>query len=231
MITIRHAHDRGHTDHGWLNSWHSFSFAGYHDPAHMGYSVLRVINDDRIAQGGGFASHPHRDMEIVTYLLNGALQHKDSLGNGSVIRPGDVQRMSAGSGVVHSESNAADGETHLLQIWLLPEKVGGASGYEQKHFDEDALRDTLRLVASRNGRNGSVRIQQDASIYATRLRESGTVKYQPASSRHLYLHVARGALEVNGTILSDGDGAAIEDEAEVTFIGRQQAEALLFDLP
>lgn len=231
MITVRHAHDRGHADHGWLDSWHSFSFAGYHDPAHMGYSVLRVINDDRIAQGGGFAPHPHRDMEIVTYLLNGALQHRDSMGNGSIIRPGDVQRMSAGNGVVHSESNAADGETHLLQIWLLPEKGGGAPGYEQKHFDEDALRNTLRLVASRNGRNGSVRIQQDAGIYAARLREGGTVKYQPASSRRLYLHVARGALEVNGTILSDGDGAAIADEAEVILKGRQEAEALLFDLP
>jgi len=231
MLTVRPARERGHADHGWLDSWHSFSFADYYDPTHMGYSVLRVINDDRIAKGGGFGAHPHRDMEIITYILDGALAHRDSMGNGSVIRPGDVQRMSAGSGVVHSEANAQEGETRLLQIWILPKEKGGAPGYEQIHFEDADLRDRLRLVASPDGRDGSVRIQQDASIYATRLNAGAKVQQPLFPGRKLYLQVAKGELRLNGNDLREGDGAMLEKEASLELVAVGDAEALLFDLP
>jgi hypothetical protein len=231
MLTIRPARERGHADHGWLDSWHSFSFADYNDPTHMGYSVLRVINDDRIAKGGGFGPHPHRDMEIVTYLLDGALAHRDSMGNGSVIRPGDVQRMSAGSGVVHSEANAYEGETRLLQIWILPEAKGGAPGYEQIHFEVADLKDRLRLVASPDGRDGSVRIQQDASIYAARLGSGAKVQHPLFPGRKAYLQLAKGELRLNGTHLKEGDGAMLEQESSLELVAVTDAEALLFDLP
>lgn len=231
MLTLRPARERGHADHGWLDSWHSFSFADYYDPTHMGYSVLRVINDDRIAKGGGFGPHPHRDMEIVTYILDGALGHRDSMGNGSVIRPGDVQRMSAGSGVVHSEVNAHDGETRLLQIWILPQDKGGAPGYEQIHFDDGQLRDQLRLIASPDGREGSVRIQQDAAIRAGRLT-AGTRLQQPlAPGRRAYLQMARGELRLNGQHLKEGDGVMAEAEQSLNVDSVTAAELLLFELP
>ena len=231
MLTVRPARERGHADHGWLDSWHSFSFADYHDPQHMGYSVLRVINDDRIAKGGGFGAHPHRDMEIVTYILDGALGHRDSMGNGSVIRPGDVQRMSAGSGVVHSEANAYDGTTRLLQIWILPANKGGAPGYEQIHFKETDLKNKLRLVASSDGRDGSVHIQQDAAIYATRLSAGAKLQHAPAPGRKTYLQMAKGELRLNGTHLNEGDGVMLEQETALEFVAVTDAEALLFELP
>ena len=231
MLTVRPARERGHADHGWLDSWHSFSFADYHDPSHMGYSALRVINDDRIAKGGGFGAHPHRDMEIVTYILDGALGHKDSMGNGSVIRPGDVQRMSAGSGVVHSEANAYDGETRLLQIWILPKTKGGAPGYEQIHFEDADLKGRLRLVASLDGRDGSVRIQQDAAIYATRLDAGAKVQHAPPKGRKLYLQMAKGELRLNSVHLKEGDGAMLEDDSALELVAVTAAEALLFELP
>jgi redox-sensitive bicupin YhaK (pirin superfamily) len=231
MLTLRPARERGHADHGWLDSWHSFSFADYYDPSHMGYSVLRVINDDRIAKGGGFGSHPHRDMEIVTYILDGAIGHKDNMGNGSVIRPGDVQRMSAGTGVVHSEANAYDGETRLLQIWILPKTKGGAPGYEQIHFEDADLKDRLRLVASPDGREGSVHIQQDAAIYATRLNVGSKAQHSLTAGRKAYLQVAKGELRLNGTHLKEGDGAMLEQEPVLDFAAVTDAEALLFELP
>jgi len=231
MLTIRPARERGHADHGWLDSWHSFSFADYYDRAHMGYSVLRVINDDRIAKGGGFGAHPHRDMEIVTWILHGAIAHQDSMGNGSVIRPGDMQRMSAGTGVVHSEQNAFDGETRLLQIWILPAAKGGAPGYEQIHFEDVDLRGKLRLIASPDGRDGSVRIQQDAAIYATRLGKDAKVSHDLPKGRRAYLQVANGELRLNGKPLKEGDGAMLEGEASVQLEAVTDAEALLFELP
>ena len=231
MLTVRPARERGHAEHGWLDSWHSFSFADYYDPTHMGYSALRVINDDRIAKGGGFGAHPHRDMEIVTYILDGALTHRDSMGNGSVIRPGDVQRMSAGTGVVHSEANAHEGETRLLQIWILPKDKGGAPGYEQIHFEDADLKDRLRLVASTDGRDGSVRIQQDASIYATRLNAGAKVQQPLFPGRKIYLQVAKGELRLNGTDLKEGDGAMLEKESSLELVAVSDAEALLFELP
>ncbi|HEY1771754.1 MAG TPA: pirin family protein [Gammaproteobacteria bacterium] len=231
MLTVRPARERGHADHGWLDSWHSFSFADYYDPTHMGYSALRVINDDRIAKGGGFGAHPHRDMEIITYILDGALAHRDSMGNGSVIRPGDVQRMSAGTGVVHSEANAHEGETRLLQIWILPKEKGGAPGYEQIHFEEADLKDQLRLVASPDGRDGSVRIQQDASIYAARLSAGAKAQQPLFPGRKTYLQVAKGELRVNGTALKEGDGAMLEQESSLELVAVSDVEVLLFELP
>jgi redox-sensitive bicupin YhaK (pirin superfamily) len=231
MLTIRPARERGHADHGWLDSWHSFSFADYYDPEHMGYSVLRVINDDRIAKGGGFGAHPHRDMEIVTWILHGAIGHQDSMGNGSVIRPGDMQRMSAGTGVVHSEQNAFDGETRLLQVWILPVAKGGAPGYEQIHFEDADLRDKFRLIASPDGRDGSVRILQEATIHATRLSKDKTASHGLTKGRHAYLQVANGELRLNGKQLKEGDGAMLEGEAAVQLEAVTDAEALLFELP
>jgi len=231
MLTVRPAAERGHANHGWLDSWHSFSFADYYDPKHMAYSALRVINDDRIAKGGGFPPHPHRDMEIITYILEGALAHKDSMGTGSVIRPGDVQRMSAGTGVIHSEFNAADGETRLLQIWIMPKVQGSAPGYEQKHFEDADLANRLRLVASPDGREGSVRMQQDASLYAGRLAKETRVSHTLAPGRRAYLQVAKGELELNGKMLKEGDGVMAEDEPELLLRGMNNAEVLLFALP
>ncbi|HSN17050.1 MAG TPA: pirin family protein [Gammaproteobacteria bacterium] len=232
MFTLRPARERGHADHGWLDSWHSFSFADYYDPEHMGYSVLRVINDDRIAKGGGFGPHPHRDMEIVTYILEGALAHRDSMGNGSVIRPGDVQRMSAGSGVVHSEVNSHDGETRLLQIWILPQDKGGAPGYEQIHFSEEDLRDRLRLIASPEGREGSVLIQQDAAIHAGRLTAGTKLQHRLSAGKKAYLQVAGGELRVQGSqMLKEGDGLMAEAEQYLDIEAVTDSELLLFELP
>jgi hypothetical protein len=232
MITLRRAEERGHFDHGWLNTRHTFSFADYYDPKHMGFRDLRVINDDLVAPGEGFGEHPHRDMEILTYILEGALEHKDSMGNGSVIRPGDVQRMSAGTGVTHSEFNPSPRErVHLLQIWILPEKRGAEPGYEQKHFTPEERRGRLRLVASRDGQDGSVTINQDSRIYATLLDQGQSVSFENAQGRHAWLHLARGEAKLNGETLRAGDGVAITGKESLTLTaGPGGAEALVFDL-
>ena len=231
MIELRKSADRGHANHGWLDSYHSFSFADYHDPRHMGFASLRVINEDVVQPGQGFGTHGHRDMEIITYILEGALEHKDSMGNGSTIRPGNVQRMSAGTGVMHSEFNASrDEEAHLLQIWLLPLERGGAPGYEEKVFSDADKRGQLRLVASPDGREGSVTVQSDASIYAALLDGDERAQYAVPAGRRVYVHVARGALDVNGERLNAGDAAMIEAEDSVTLVNGDKAEVLLFDL-
>ena len=231
MIAIRKSDDRGHADHGWLNTRFSFSFADYYDPQHEHFRTLRVMNDDRIAGGGGFPTHPHRDMEIVTYVLEGALAHKDSMGNGSVIRPGDVQYMSAGTGVAHSEFNASDRETvHLYQIWMFPDKHNYTPAYDQKHFSTADKRGKLRLLVSPDGREGSVKIRQDNELYATVLAPGETVKHTLKADRHAYVQVARGSVELNGKTLETGDGAAISAEKAVELTGVKDAEVLLFDL-
>lgn len=231
MINIRKAHERGHANHGWLDTWHTFSFADYHDPAQMGYSSLRVINDDRVAPGAGFPTHPHRDMEIITYVLSGALEHRDSMGNGAVIRPGEVQRMSAGSGITHSEFNASTSEeVHLLQIWILPDRAGLTPGYEQKFFSADEKRGKLRLVASPDGGDGSVAIHQDAKLYVALIDPEHGVDYLLPSGRRAYLHVARGVVELDGMVLEAGDGARIENESGIHLKSVSSAEILLFDL-
>jgi redox-sensitive bicupin YhaK (pirin superfamily) len=231
MLTLRKAAERGHADHGWLDSHHTFSFADYHDPRHMGFGPLRVINDDTVAAGGGFPPHSHRDMEIISYVLEGALEHKDSMGNGSVIRPGDVQRMSAGTGVTHSEYNASKtAPVHFLQIWIIPSAPGLPAGYEQKHFSEDDRRDRLRLVASPDGAQGSVRIQQDARLYAAVLGPAAAVTHRFARGRKGWLHVARGAAQLGNTALAAGDGVAIDGEEELALRSPDGAEILLFDL-
>ena len=231
MLTIRKSEERGHADHGWLKSHHSFSFADYFDPAHMGWGNLRVINDDLIAPGGGFGTHGHRDMEIVTYVTTGALAHKDSMGNGTTIPPGDVQRMSAGSGVRHSEFNhAPDQATHLFQIWIEPREQGIAPGYEQKSFADAEKRGRLRLIASEDGADGSVTIHADAALYAGLFDgdEAATLPLNPA--RKAYVHVARGALTVNGEKLQKGDAALLANESSLTLADGQDAEVLVFDL-
>ena len=231
MLTVRKAEDRGHADHGWLNSHHTFSFADYYDPGFMGFGALRVINDDTVAGGGGFPPHAHRDMEIISYVLDGALEHKDSMGNGSVMRPGDVQRMSAGTGVTHSEFNASKkSPVHFLQIWLLPQKPRLPSGYEQKHFSDDDKRGRLRLVASPDGAEGSVRVQQDARMFAALLESGQTVTHAFGKGRKGWLHVASGTAEVDGKALKAGDGVAIVDEAKVAIRSQGRGEVLLFDL-
>jgi len=231
MINIHKSNDRGHADHGWLDSRFSFSFAEYFNPDHVQFRTLRVMNDDRIAGGGGFPTHPHRDMEIVTYVLEGALAHKDSMGNGSVIRPGDVQYMSAGTGVAHSEFNASDTEpTHLYQIWMLPDKKNYAPVYDQKHFSEADKRGKLRLLVSPDGREGSVKIRQDNDLYATVLGPGESVKHALKSDRHAYVQVARGSVKLNGKELETGDGAAISAEKSLDLTGVTDAEVLLFDL-
>ncbi len=231
MMQLRRSPERGHFDHGWLDTLHTFSFADYYDPRHMHFRTLRVINEDRVAPGAGFPTHPHRDMEIVTYVLEGALQHRDSMGNGSVIRPGDVQRMSAGSGVTHSEYNASESEpVHLLQIWMLPERKGIPPSYEQKAFSEEERRGKLRLVASPDGRDGSVTIHQDNALYVALLGPGESVRHELAPNRHAWLQVARGRVTLNGTELAAGDGAAISQEKFVELRGVQDAEVLLFDL-
>jgi len=232
MIQVRKSEDRGHANHGWLDSHHTFSFADYHDPAHVQFSVLRVINEDRVAPGEGFPTHGHRDMEIVSYVLEGALEHQDSLGTGSVIRPGDVQRMSAGTGVRHSEYNASKTElVHFLQIWILPQANGIAPGYEQKHFAPADLTGKLRLIASPDGRDGSVTIHQDAQLYAVKLDGAMNVTHALAAGRRAYVHVARGSVVLNGTALAAGDGARVENETPLRLDQGRDAEVLVFDLP
>ena len=231
MIELRPGHERGHANHGWLDSYHSFSFAGYHDPAHMGFGPLRVINEDRVAGGAGFGAHAHRDMEIISYVLDGELAHRDSMGNGSSIRPGDVQRMSAGTGVRHSEFNHSDGVTHFLQIWIEPERRGIAPGYEEKNFPPEQKRGRLRLVASPDGADGSVKIHQQARLYVGLFDGDERAELQLAPGRLGYVHVARGAVAVNGQRLAAGDAAKLADEARIDLAGGEQAEVLVFDLP
>jgi len=231
MITIRKAKERGHFDFGWLDTYHTFSFGDYYDPQFMGFRSLRVINEDRVTPRTGFPKHGHRDMEIITYVLEGELQHRDSMGNGSVIRPGEVQRMTAGSGVTHSEANSSETDAvHLLQIWILPNAPGLTPGYEQKTFTDPEKRGRLRLVASGDGRDGSVTINQDASIYATVLEPGSEVVHPLGTNRNAWIQVARGAISVNGHDLNQGDGAAISAESAITIGAREQAEVLLFDL-
>lgn len=231
MLTVRKSQDRGYADHGWLQSFHSFSFAGYYDPRHMGFGPLRVINEDRIAPGTGFGTHGHRDMEIISYVLSGELAHKDSMGNIKGIPPGDVQRMSAGTGVQHSEFNHAVGQsTHFLQIWIEPDQLGIAPSYEQKTFPAQEKRGTLRRVASPDGAEGSVTIHADAVLYAGLLdgAESASLSLDP--QRKAYVHLVRGALKVNGTALLAGDAALLQDEAQLTLNEGSDAEVLVFDL-
>jgi redox-sensitive bicupin YhaK (pirin superfamily) len=231
MITIRKSEERGHLNHGWLDTYHTFSFDQYYDPAHVHFRSLRVINEDRVAAGKGFPTHSHRDMEIITYILSGALEHRDSMGNGSVIRPGDVQRMSAGTGVAHSEFNPSDSEpVHLLQIWIMPRARNLPSSYEQKAFSTDERRNRLRLVASDDGRDGSVTIQQDAKVYAAILNGDNAIEHTLTHNRYAWLQVARGGLNLNGHELSQGDGAAISGENSLKFVSAGEAELLLFDL-
>jgi len=231
MITLRRATERGHANHGWLDSYHTFSFAGYYDPREMGFGSLRVINEDRVQGGKGFGTHPHRDMEIISYVLEGALEHKDSIGTGSVIRPGDVQRMSAGTGVLHSEYNhSPDSIVHFLQIWIEPNRRGVEPSYEQKNFSAEDKRGRLRLVASPDGAEGSVSIHQDARVYAALLDAGESVTHALADGRQAYVHVARGSVELNGQQLSAGDGAKIQGEPELRLGNAQRAEVLLFDM-
>ena len=231
MIEFRRSEDRGYADHGWLKSFHSFSFAGYYDPEHMGFGALRVINDDRVAPGTGFGTHGHRDMEIISYVLDGALAHRDSMGNGSVIRPGDVQRMSAGRGVQHSEFNhERQGETHFLQIWIEPAARGIDPGYEQKRFEAADKRGRLALIASPDGRDGSVTIHQDAYVHAGLFDGTETARLAIAPGRRAYVHVARGAVTLNGARLGTGDAARLTGERELAFEGGEDAEVLVFVL-
>jgi len=232
MIEFRRSQERGFADHGWLKSFHSFSFADYHDPQHMGFGPLRVINEDRIAPGSGFGTHGHRDMEIISYVLDGELAHRDSMGNGSVIRPGDVQRMSAGSGVRHSEYNhAADRTTHFLQIWIEPNVAGIAPSYEEKRFSDADKHGRLRLIASADGADGSVRIHQDARLYASRLSRGDSLTAELGADRLGYLHLVRGTVTINGQTLAGGDAAKIRDESVLRIGAEDDAELLFFDLP
>jgi redox-sensitive bicupin YhaK (pirin superfamily) len=231
MITIRRAKERGHFDHGWLDTYHTFSFDQYHDPRFMGFRSLRVINEDVVHPGHGFPTHGHRDMEIITYILEGALKHQDSMGNGSVIRPGDVQRMTAGTGVRHSEQNSSETDpVHLLQIWILPNSQGLQPGYEQKAFSEDERRSGFRLIASNDGHNGSVTVHQDVSVYASILTPGQEVSHELDANRHAWVQVARGAVTLNGESLEQGDGVAISGETLLKLSAEKPAEVLLFDL-
>jgi redox-sensitive bicupin YhaK (pirin superfamily) len=231
MIVARPAAERGHFDHGWLDTRHTFSFAGYHDPAHMGFRALRVINEDRVAAGRGFGAHSHQDMEIVTYVLEGALEHADSMGNRSVIVPGDVQRMSAGTGITHSEFNPdPDRPVHFLQIWILPSRRGLPPGYEQKAIPPEEERGALRLIAARDGREGAVTIHQDVDLHACRLEPGQRVKAALASGRHAWLQVVAGRVQANGTALGPGDGAAVSGEPTLEIAALEPAHFLLFDL-
>lgn len=231
MITIRRSQDRGHANFGWLDTYHTFSFGQYHDPAHMGFSVLRVLNQDRVEPGRGFGTHPHRDMEILSYALSGVLEHEDSMGNGSRVHPGEVQFMSAGSGVTHSELNGSTDEVlEFLQMWILPAETGGVPRYDQRRiFDEGET--GLRLAASPDGREGSIAIGQDAALHVGRLAGGDEVRHALAPGRKAWLHLARGALELNGSELGSGDGAAIEAEPELRLRAQGHAELVLFDLP
>ena len=231
MINVRRSNERGHFDHGWLNTYHTFSFDQYYDPRYMGFRTLRVINEDFVAPGRGFPKHGHRDMEIITYILEGALKHEDSMGNGSVIRPGDVQRMSAGTGVRHSEQNASDSHrVHLLQIWILPHTIELEPSYEQKAFSEDERRGQLRLIASENGRDGSVKVHQDVSLFASILDAEQQVERSMDQQRHAWIQVARGTITVNGEKADQGDGVIVTGESSLTIGAQEPAEILLFDL-
>jgi redox-sensitive bicupin YhaK (pirin superfamily) len=231
MINIRRGEDRGGGNFGWLNTRHTFSFDQYHDPRFMGFRSLRVINEDVVAPAEGFPTHPHRDMEIITYVLQGALEHKDSLGTGSAIRPGDGQRMSAGRGIRHSEMNSSPANpVHLLQIWIMPDKSGHEPSYEQKAFPNDEKRGKLRLIASPNGQDGSVTIHQDAKLFVSLLSPGQEVRHDLAKSRHAWLQVAKGEVDLNGNTLKQGDGAAISEEQQLNIKGKKEAEVLLFDL-
>ena len=231
MIQVRKSNERGHADHGWLDTHHTFSFADYYDPENMGFRALRVINEDRVAPAQGFGTHGHRDMEILSYVLEGGLAHKDSTGGGGVLKPGDVQRMSAGTGVMHSEFNASRTDpVHFLQIWLVPDRRGIAPGYEQKHFPVDQRQGQLRLIASPDAADGSVTINQDARVYSTLLGKGQTVSHALAPGRHAWVQVARGQVRLGDVVLAAGDGAAISDEKTLTLTGEAPSEVLLFDL-
>jgi redox-sensitive bicupin YhaK (pirin superfamily) len=231
MMTVRRSGERGHAVHGWLDSRHTFSFADYYDPAHMGFRALRVINEDRVAAGQGFGNHSHRDMEIISYVLEGGLEHKDSMGTGEVIRPGDVQRMSAGTGVTHSELNASNREpVHFLQIWIQPDKRGGAPSYEQKTFTRDDKAGRLQLVASPDGRDSSVTIRADALLFAGVFGHGETAEHPLAPGRGAWVHVVRGTVSVNGTELATGDAVALSEERTVRIEGIDEGELLVFDL-
>ncbi len=231
MITRRPAAERGSSNFGWLDSRHTFSFGEYHDPRHMGFRSLRVINDDRVIGGAGFGRHPHRDMEIFSYVLEGALRHEDSLGSGATVGPGEVQKMTAGTGILHSEFNPREEEPlRFLQVWILPEKKGLPPSYEQKSFSDADKRGRLRLIGSRDGRDGSIGFQQDVAIYASMLAPDQTVEHRIAAGRGAWVQLARGSLTVNGTRLDEGDGAAIVDEPVLTLQGVSECEGLLFDL-
>ena len=232
MITIRSADERGAANFGWLDSRHTFSFGNYYDPKHMGFSALRVINEDKVQPGEGFGTHGHRDMEIISYVLEGALEHKDSIGNGSIIRPGDVQRMSAGAGIMHSEYNASKTDpVHLLQIWILPDQRGLEPSYEQTHFAGEEKQGRLRLVGSQEGRDGSVTIHQDVDLYATSLSEGDQVSHPIANGRLVWVQVARGAVSLNDQLLTAGDGAAISEEDKIILTGAaDKVEVLIFDM-
>jgi hypothetical protein len=231
MIKVRKANERGHFDFGWLKTYHTFSFGDYFDRDNMHFRLLRVINEDFVKPSQGFGTHGHRDMEIITYILRGGLEHKDSMGNGDVIYPGEVQRMSAGTGIMHSEFNhSKDEAVHLLQIWILPEKKGIEPSYEQTFFSDEEKKGKLRLIASPNGSDGSVTIHTDAKLFASLLEENETVTHQLQNERHAWIQVTRGAVEVNGVSLNQGDGAAVSDENEIKIIGKESSEILLFDL-
>ncbi len=231
MIQVRKANERGHADHGWLNTYHTFSFSTYHDPDHMRFRSLRVMNEDFVAPGQGFGTHPHRDMEIVTYVLEGALEHKDSMGNGAVLRPGEFQRMSAGTGITHSEFNPSSEEpVHLYQIWLFPERKGIEPSYEQKRFPPEERHNRLRLVASREAENGSLLIHQDARIYLASVDAGRSVEYALPPGRYAWLQVLRGRVSLNGTALGSSDGAAVSNETALSIQADDDAEIMLFDL-
>lgn len=231
MIQVRKAEDRGHFNHGWLDTYHTFSFGDYHDSEQMGFRSLRVMNEDRVAAGKGFGTHPHRDMEIVTYVLEGALEHKDSMGNGEVLRPGEFQRMSAGTGITHSEFNPSETEpVHLYQIWLLPQRKGIEPSYEQKQFADDEMTNRLRLVASPDASDGSLMIHQDARIYLAKVTTDQPIVHELLPGRHAWLQVLRGNLSLNGEELKTSDGAAISEEHSLDFVANESAEIMLFDL-
>lgn len=231
MITIRRGDDRGHFDHGWLNTYHTFSFGSYHDPEHMGFRTLRVINEDRVQGGQGFGTHGHRDMEIISYVLEGALEHKDSMGNGSVLQPGDFQRMTAGTGVQHSEFNHSKTEpAHFYQIWLLPDRKGLTPGYEEMRRAEPTEATGLQLVASPDGRDGSLTIHQDAMVYLAGLGEGEMIEHAIETGRHAWIQVLRGSIRIKDDVLGAGDGAAVSEALGVTMRGETKAEVMVFDL-
>ncbi len=231
MIQVRKANDRGHANHGWLNTYHTFSFSSYQDPQHMRFRSLRVMNEDVVAPGQGFGTHPHNDMEIVTYVLEGALEHKDSMGNGEALRPGEFQRMTAGTGITHSEFNPSESEpVHLYQIWLLPERKGIEPSYEQKRFSDEERHNQLRLVASRDADHGSLLIHQDARIFLSKIDAGKEVKHELLESRYAWLQVLRGTVSLNGIDLGTSDGVAVSDERALTIQATTDAEIMLFDL-